>query len=326
MNKVGVWSARERVDWFADDPETILHWRETPDRPAPRAGHRRDQPGRPARRAGRHLEPLGRAAAADRGALRPVRRTRAGAVVVRDLRGRPVDPRRHPVRGDARARGRRPPVDHHAVDRAGAARLHHLRARVRHRRRVDAARRAGPARAARRRLGLPAAVHPAGRPDPGRRARPTRPPANGAAARSWPAPTRCAAPTARPRVTIAAMGAVVPEALAAADRLAALGRRGRRRVRHQPRPAVRRRAGPPRAGTTARELDPRRRSSPPGRAAPLVTVLDGHPHTLAFLAGVNQVRAAHLGVTGVRPVRRPRRGLPPPRPRHRQRSSAPPWT
>jgi pyruvate dehydrogenase E1 component len=33
------------------------------------------------------------------------------------------------------------------------------------------------------------------------------------------------------------------------------------------------------------------------RAAPMVTVLDGHPHTLAFLAGVNQVRAAHLGVT-----------------------------
>jgi pyruvate dehydrogenase E1 component len=36
---------------------------------------------------------------------------------------------------------------------------------------------------------------------------------------------------------------------------------------------------------------------PARRAAPLVTVLDGHPHTLAFLAGVNQVRAAHLGVS-----------------------------
>ena len=33
------------------------------------------------------------------------------------------------------------------------------------------------------------------------------------------------------------------------------------------------------------------------RAAPMVTVLDGHPHTLAFLAGVNRVPAAHLGVT-----------------------------
>ena len=37
---------------------------------------------------------------------------------------------------------------------------------------------------------------------------------------------------------------------------------------------------------------------PAGRSAPLVTVLDGHPHTLSFLAGVHRVPAAHLGVTG----------------------------
>ena len=36
---------------------------------------------------------------------------------------------------------------------------------------------------------------------------------------------------------------------------------------------------------------------PPERAAPMVTVLDGHPHTLAFLAGVNRVPAASLGVS-----------------------------
>jgi pyruvate dehydrogenase complex dehydrogenase (E1) component len=30
VNKVGVWSAHERTDWFADDAETILHWREKP--------------------------------------------------------------------------------------------------------------------------------------------------------------------------------------------------------------------------------------------------------------------------------------------------------
>ena len=34
----------------------------------------------------------------------------------------------------------------------------------------------------------------------------------------------------------------------------------------------------------------------PQRATPLVTVLDGHPHTLAFLAAVNRV-PDHLGVT-----------------------------
>ena len=30
VNKVGVWSALERHDWFADDGETIMHWREKP--------------------------------------------------------------------------------------------------------------------------------------------------------------------------------------------------------------------------------------------------------------------------------------------------------
>jgi pyruvate dehydrogenase E1 component len=33
------------------------------------------------------------------------------------------------------------------------------------------------------------------------------------------------------------------------------------------------------------------------RAAPMVTVLDGHPHTLAFLAGINRVPVACLGVS-----------------------------
>ncbi|MBX7434903.1 pyruvate dehydrogenase [Mycobacterium sp. Y57] len=30
LNKVGVWSPQERRDWFADDAETIMHWRERP--------------------------------------------------------------------------------------------------------------------------------------------------------------------------------------------------------------------------------------------------------------------------------------------------------
>jgi pyruvate dehydrogenase E1 component len=36
---------------------------------------------------------------------------------------------------------------------------------------------------------------------------------------------------------------------------------------------------------------------PSERRGPLVTVLDGHPHTLAFLTGVTGARARHLGVT-----------------------------
>ena len=67
-------------------------------RPAHRAGHRRGQPRRPARRARRHVVARRPAAAAGRHDLRPVRLPRAGAVVVRHLRRRPVDPRRHAER------------------------------------------------------------------------------------------------------------------------------------------------------------------------------------------------------------------------------------
>ena len=94
------------------------------------------------------------AAAADRDALRPVRQPRARAVVVRHLRGRAVDPRRHAFGRHARARGRRAPVDHHAVGRPRAAALHRLGAGLRPGPRVDAAarpRRCSAAPAARRR-------------------------------------------------------------------------------------------------------------------------------------------------------------------------------
>ena len=98
-----------------------------------------------------------------------------------------------------------------------------------------------------------------------------------------------------PSVTIAAMGAVVPEALAAADRLTELGFDADVVVVTSP-------------GLLFRALQARRglgeaptwvldSAFPADRARPLVTVLDGHPHTLAFLAGVNGVPATHLGVT-----------------------------
>jgi pyruvate dehydrogenase E1 component len=101
--------------------------------------------------------------------------------------------------------------------------------------------------------------------------------------------------TPNPQATIAAMGASIPEALAAAERLAAagvpadvicvtspgllfealLGRNGR-------------------ADAPTWILD---QVFPSSRATPLVTVLDGHPHTLAFLATINQVPSITLGVT-----------------------------
>lgn len=101
--------------------------------------------------------------------------------------------------------------------------------------------------------------------------------------------------TEHPRVTIAAMGAVVPEALAAAGRLDAAGTPADVVCVTSPGllfRALLARQG--RADAPSWILD---QVFPASRATPLVTVLDGHPHTLAFLATVNQVPGITLGVT-----------------------------
>jgi pyruvate dehydrogenase E1 component len=91
------------------------------------------------------------------------------------------------------------------------------------------------------------------------------------------------------------MGATLPEALSAAERLATLGHAADVVCVTSPGllfDAVQARAG--RGPGESWVLDA---AFPARRATPLVTLLDGHPHTLAFLAGVNGVPAAHLGVT-----------------------------
>ena len=100
---------------------------------------------------------------------------------------------------------------------------------------------------------------------------------------------------AHPAVTLVAMGALVTEALAAADRLDGHGTPADVVVVTSPGKlfeAVQARAGHSDAPTWI--LDAVLGAE---RAVPMVTVLDGHPHTLAFLAGVQGVRASHLGVT-----------------------------
>jgi pyruvate dehydrogenase E1 component len=99
----------------------------------------------------------------------------------------------------------------------------------------------------------------------------------------------------RTAVTICAMGALVPEALTAAERLDAMG--FGTDVICVTSPDLLFRALQARRGLAQAPdwiLDT---VFPADRAAPMVTVLDGHPHTLAFLAGINRVPAAHLGVT-----------------------------
>ena len=101
--------------------------------------------------------------------------------------------------------------------------------------------------------------------------------------------------TPRPDVTLVGMGALMPEVLAAAGRLAAMGvaadvvcvTSADRLYR-----AVRARSG--HGVADAAILD---QLLPVELATPMVTVLDGHPHSLAFLAGVRGVLGVNLGVT-----------------------------
>jgi pyruvate dehydrogenase E1 component len=102
-----------------------------------------------------------------------------------------------------------------------------------------------------------------------------------------------------PKVTIAAMGALVPEALAAAERLTATGVPADVVCVTSPGllfRALRARQGLVGHGGPEGEPWILDQAFPATRAAPLVTVLDGHPHTLAFLATINRVPHAPLGV------------------------------
>ncbi|MCK0091344.1 pyruvate dehydrogenase [Rhodococcus sp. F64268] len=98
-----------------------------------------------------------------------------------------------------------------------------------------------------------------------------------------------------PAVTLVGMGAVITETLAAADRLVDQGIAAEVVCVTSPGQlfeAVQARRGL--ADGPSWILD---QVFSADRAAPMVTVLDGHPHTLAFLAGINSVRGAALGVS-----------------------------
>src|SRR5271166_4893931 len=253
VNKVGVWSARERTDWFADDAETILHWREKP--------------------TGQHIE-LGIAETNLVGLIGELGATwsRWGqpllpvGVLYDPFVERALEPWSFGIyaggqsilvgtpSGASLARLGRP-------DGSSA----YLRLSTRPVSQKLAGVPADPAARERRRRQVVAGAYPLLRAAGG------------------------------PRLTIAAMGAVVPEALAAAERLAELGAPADVVCVTSPGllfRALRARHGHDRTGETW-ILD---QAFPAARAAPLVTVLDGHPHTLAFLATINHVPYAALGV------------------------------
>jgi pyruvate dehydrogenase E1 component len=92
------------------------------------------------------------------------------------------------------------------------------------------------------------------------------------------------------------MGALVPDTLAAAERLAQVGVEAD--VVCVTSPGLLFEAAQARAGRGSAESWILDQVFPASRARPLVSVLDGHPHTLAFLAGINRVPSVALGVTG----------------------------
>ena len=91
------------------------------------------------------------------------------------------------------------------------------------------------------------------------------------------------------------MGAMMTEALAAADRLEQAGLPPTSSV--SPAPACCSTRCRPAQGRTTADTWILEQLFPADRATSLVTVLDGHPHTLSFLAGINRVPSIALGVT-----------------------------
>ncbi|WP_149259369.1 pyruvate dehydrogenase [Actinomadura sp. K4S16] len=293
VNKVGVWSPSERRDWFADDGETILHWRESP--------------------AGQHIE-LGIAETNLVGLLGELGATWSRwnrpllpiGVLYDPFVGRALEPWSFGIyaggqsiligtpsgvtlapEGGAHQSIVTPSIgveqpgcvayepafvlDTEWTLLASMARLGrpdggsaYLRLSTRPVDQTLAAVPADPAARERRRRQVIAGAYPLRRAD-------------------------------RPAVTIAAMGALVPEALAAADRLEQAGIGADVVCVTSPGllfQALRSRQGLDDGPNWV--LD---QAFPASRATPLVTVLDGHPHTLAFLSGINNVPCATLGVT-----------------------------
>jgi pyruvate dehydrogenase E1 component len=293
VNKVGVWSARERTDWFADDAETILHWREKPTGQHIELGIAETnlvgligELGATWSRWGQPLLPIG--VLYDPFVERALEPWSFGiyaggqSILVGTPSGVSLAPE-----GGAHQSITTPSI---GIEQPGCVAYE-------------------PAFAIDTEWCLLASLARLGRPD-GSSAYlrlSTRPvsqklagvPADPAARerrrRQVVAGAYPLLRTADPKVTIAAMGAVVPEALAAAERLAAAGVPADVVCVTSPGlifQALRVRQGLQAAGDTW-ILD---QAFPAARATPLVTVLDGHPHTLAFLATINRVPHAPLGV------------------------------
>jgi pyruvate dehydrogenase E1 component len=102
-------------------------------------------------------------------------------------------------------------------------------------------------------------------------------------------------PCAEPAATIVAVGAMVTEALAAAKRLAQM--QIGVEVVCVTSPSRLFEAAQARQGLSEAPSWILDTVFPPHRAAPMVTVLDGHPHTLSFVPSINRTACKSLGVS-----------------------------
>ena len=317
VNKVGVWSAAERTDWFADDAETILHWREKPTGQHIELGIAETnlvgllgELGATWSRWGEPLFPVG--VLYDPFVERALEPWSFGiyaggqSILVGTPSGVTLAPE-----GGAHQSITTPSIGIEqpgcvtyepafAVDTewcllASLARLGrpdgssaYLRLSTRPVSQKLAAIPADPAARERRRRQVVAGAYPL------RRA------ATGAGSGVGPGVGSGVGSGVggAPAVTIAVMGALVPEALAAADRLAEIGTPAD--VVCVTSPGLLFRALRARQGVHGQGFGGEpwilEQAFPAARATPLVTVLDGHPHTLSFLATVNRVPHAALGV------------------------------
>ncbi|MEH0421476.1 transketolase-like TK C-terminal-containing protein [Streptomyces sp. B21-083] len=294
LNKVGVWSSAERTDWFADDAETILHWREKPSGQHVELGIAEvnlvsllGELGATWSRWGQPLLPIG--VVYDPFVNRALEPWSYGiyaggqSILVGTPSGVTLAPE-----GGAHQSITTPSL---GIEQPGCVSYEPafgidtewcLLAALGDLGKPDGC--SAYLRLSTRPVDQSLAAVPA---DPAARERRRRQTVAGAY------PLRRAAGT--PDVTIAVMGAMVPEGLAAADRLAQLGHQTDVIVVTSPDllfRALRGRRGQEDSPTWI--LD---QIFPADRAAPLVTLVDGHPHTLAFLATVNRVPVTTLGVS-----------------------------
>ncbi|MEV4313576.1 pyruvate dehydrogenase [Actinocrispum sp. NPDC049592] len=293
VNKVGVWSAGERPDWFADDAETILHWREKPTGQHIELGIAEvnlvsllGELGATWSRWGQPLLPIG--VLYDPFVERALEPWSYGIYAGGQsiLAGTPSGVSLAPE-GGAHQSIKTPSI---GLEQPGCVSYEPAFA-------IDTE---WTLLASLGRLGKPggtsAYLRLSTRPvDQTLAAVPTDPAARERRRRQVVAGGYVLRRVDTPAVTIAAMGAVVTEALAAAARLHQVGIPAD--VICVTSPDLLYRAVRARQGHSSDPSWILEQLFPADRAAPLVTVLDGHPHTLTFLATINRVATTALGVT-----------------------------